>query len=325
MITVLLSGLLTVANAKSSLDILVMADWGGKKVYPYKTPDEFASATEMGKVADQFDVDMVWGLGDNFYDEGIKNEFDPRFNETFESVFNATSLSNIPFYMVAGNHDHRGNVTGQIMYSNHSERWMFPDLWYSKTFKVPGGNLTVQLVMIDTVILEGITFDQEYCDSHNMVHCLIHPEGPVDPEMARAQYEWIESTLANSTADFIIVAGHYPVYSVAEHGPTKGLIEKLIPMLHRYNVSTYMSGHDHTFEYIVSEGIDYIDTGGTHECNPSTAHQRSIPENSLQFRGCDQGGFTRIKVDADGLSVYYYFGNSDHIRYTVPTRKARHL
>merc|ERR1719474_2371901 len=213
MITVLLSGLLTVANAKSSLDILVMADWGGKKVYPYKTPDEFASATEMGKVADQFDVDMVWGLGDNFYDEGIKNEFDPRFNETFESVFNAESLSTIPFYMVAGNHDHRGNITGQIMYSNHSERWVYPALWYTKTFRVPGTHLSLQLLMIDTVIMEGMTYDQEYCDRHKIVDCWIHPRGPTDAEMADAQYEWIEATSANSTADFLIVAGHYPVYS----------------------------------------------------------------------------------------------------------------
>ena len=57
----------------------------------------------MGEIADDFDVDMVWGLGDNFYERGITDEYDFRFNVTFESVFTAKSLSKIPFYMVAGN------------------------------------------------------------------------------------------------------------------------------------------------------------------------------------------------------------------------------
>ena len=35
---------------------------------------------------------------------------------------------------------------------------------------------------------------------------------------ADAQMQWIEQTLANSTADYLVVAGHYPIYSVCEHG-----------------------------------------------------------------------------------------------------------
>ena len=92
----------------------------------------------MGEVGSTYDVDQCWGLGDNFYDNGVVNEYDPRFKETFENVFTADSLMNIPFYMVAGNHDHYGNVSGEIMYSNHSARWVFPDYWYNIKFAVPG-------------------------------------------------------------------------------------------------------------------------------------------------------------------------------------------
>ena len=82
---------------------------------------------------------------------------------------------------------------------------------------------------------------------------------------------------------------------------------------------------DHTFEYIESAGIDYIDTGGTHVCDLHTDHNATIPENSLIFHGCEDGGFTRIQVDKTGMGVYYYFGSDTNVKYTVPTRNSRHM
>jgi len=324
MLTALAAGFVAATNAKDSLDILVMGDWGGSPNSPYTTTDEVDSAKIMGEVGSTYDVDMVWGLGDNFYDNGVKNEYDSRFKHTFEDVFDASSLNKIPFYMVAGNHDHYGNVTGEIEYSNHSARWRFPDYWYTHSFKVPGTDFTLQLVMIDTVLLDGISFSHDFCEKYNITDCPIQPRGPADPALAQTQYEWIEATLAASKADFIVVCGHYPVYSIAEHGSTADLIKNLKPLLTKYKVQTYMSGHDHTFEYIDSgDGVDYVDTGGTHVCDSSTSHSNTIPKDSLKFHGCEDGGFTRIRVDKDGMAIYYYYGKSSEVKYTVPTRKSR--
>ena len=69
--------------------------------------------------------------------------------------------------------------------------------------------------------------------------------------------------------------------------------------------------------------MDYIGAGGTHLCDTSTEHISTIPRGSLKFHGCDKGGFVRIKINKQGLSSYYYFGGSDQIQYTVPTRPPR--
>ena len=106
--------------------------------------------------------------------------------------------------------------------------------------------------MIDTVVLAGLT--------HPTLRSR-PPSGPTSLVKAEAEWQWIEQTLESSKADWIIVAGHYPgkssmtvplhnyysnlchththtVWSVAEHGPTLLLVEKLRPMLQKYNVSS---------------------------------------------------------------------------------------
>jgi hypothetical protein len=92
------------------------------------------------------------------------------------------------------------------------------------------------MLLFDTVIGLGNSDDNE--DKFSQL------PGPADPPAAAAQWAWLEAAMANSTAEYLWVGGHYPVWSACSHGPTQGLVQKLKPMLEKYGAH-YMSGHDH--------------------------------------------------------------------------------
>ena len=69
------------------LNFLVLGDWGGSPDPPYTTEAEKSVASVMGNVAASKKSQFTLALGDNFYDQGVKDVSDPRFNYTFEVRF----------------------------------------------------------------------------------------------------------------------------------------------------------------------------------------------------------------------------------------------
>ena len=137
------------------LSFLVIGDWGGTDEPPYYLPGQLATAQGMAHVAAVLDSQFVVALGDNFYVYGIRsNAHDARFQRTFEDIYTAPALQT-PWHVVAGNHDHYGNVTAQMAYAGQSVRWKYPDLYHTWTLAIPNSSMTVQVILIDTVVLEG--------------------------------------------------------------------------------------------------------------------------------------------------------------------------
>jgi len=310
-----------------------MGDWGGAETAPYTTPGEIATAGGMESIAANGIPEMsatpphfALALGDNFYSHGLQGDcHSPRFTNTFENVFSGDHLkSPFTFHVLAGNHDHLGNVTAQIEYSKISERWSFPTEYY--TFTETGGDgSTVQFVMIDTVILGGGS-EVLHPVTDEIVRELHGNElpGPSDQAKADAQLAWIASTIASSTADYLLVAGHYPVYSICEHGPTPTLISSLLPLMEKSKVTAYLAGHDHCMEYLnTGTQLDHHGIGSAHSNDPSTAHAHAVPQDSLKWHlEGRSGGFASFDVSKSGLTVRHHAGNGTVV-FTAPTHAPR--
>ncbi|KAG8441388.1 hypothetical protein GDO86_006938 [Hymenochirus boettgeri] len=255
-------------------------------------------AEEIGKTV------ANWGLilfvsGDNFYYDGVTDVTDPRFKSTFESVYKAESLSGIPWYILAGNHDHKGNVSAQIAYSNVSARWKYPDYYYDLSFTIPGSNVSVRIITLDTVMLCGNSDD--FHDGQ--------PRGPADFKVSGRQLEWLVEKMQSSKEHYLLVAGHYPIWSVAEHGPTHCLLNSVEPLLKKYKATAYLCGHEHNMQYLQdNEGIGYLLSGAGNFMENSHAHEDEVPRGYLRFFQGDpdtMGSFAYVQISPREMNITY--------------------
>jgi len=189
-------------DASTTFNWITTADWGDDSA------GQHACAAGMGKVAAEINAQQVFMLGDNFYPSGIHPVDGPdgeiRIKKTFEDVYTADSLQHVPFYVIAGNHDHLGNVTAQIAYSqSRATRYRFPSYWHNVTQRVKLGDKTVELefLLYDTVIMAG---NADVLLENGTVKELKMSEltgpAPEHKDLAAEQMAWLEERMGNSTA-----------------------------------------------------------------------------------------------------------------------------
>jgi tartrate-resistant acid phosphatase type 5 len=123
-------------------------------------------------------------------------------------------------------------------------------------------------------------------------------------------------TISASGVPYIIVGSHFPVFSVAEHGSTQCLIDNLMPLLHKYKVSLYLSGHDHNLQHIshtyLGSTVEYMVTGANSLNAISAANIDTVPADSLKFRWPTKskldafiGGFLMITASDQNMTVNF--------------------
>ena len=65
----------------------------------------------------------------------------------------------------------------------------------------------------------------------------------IQNQLAHIEAMLVEAIRHNPT--WLLVAGHYPIFSTGEHGDTSELKSYLLPLLTKYKVHAYFCGHDH--------------------------------------------------------------------------------
>mmetsp|Transcript_25231 Transcript_25231/g.25451 ORF Transcript_25231/g.25451 Transcript_25231/m.25451 type:complete len:406 (+) Transcript_25231:227-1444(+) len=229
---------------KDSLNFLLTGDWG------WNGYNQTLTAYQMGVYSWLISAEFVIALGDNFYVDGVTNTSDPTWNRAFHDVYTSKYLK-IPWFPILGNHDYHGNTTAQIERSKVDDMWTMPAKYYYYVYDIPHGG-TLCIVYIDTQIIDPSAHDTE-----SMY------ENPNWENNRKEHLEWIVRVLSeqNRTATWLLVAGHYPVYSIGDSGDNNQLITSLLPILKESNVHAYICGHDHNHQHIYKDNFHFIVDG----------------------------------------------------------------
>mmetsp|Transcript_24212 Transcript_24212/g.46925 ORF Transcript_24212/g.46925 Transcript_24212/m.46925 type:complete len:454 (+) Transcript_24212:143-1504(+) len=320
-LTMMIAGYVAISDS-DEISFVTLGDWGcgpDNCRVPPSAPEGFhdggghqlSVAHHMAKAAAAISSKFVLALGDNFYWGGVDSPTDPLWKTVWLDRFNHESLQT-PWYAILGNHDHYGNAEAQIDFSSKKldcthfkvcpSRWVLPRYWYSVVVPSDSKKFDVQFVFIDTVILaEGASQEaaKEKIKEGKLSKDYIakwEKWAGQRKAMAKIQLEWFEHTLNSSTADWLIVAGHYPVFSGGEHGNTPELQQQILPLLQKYNVDAYLAGHDHTLQHLESGGVHYLVSGS----GALKGEYHALPQSLF---GSTENGFMTHRVRQDTMQV----------------------
>lgn len=238
---------------KKSFTFVVIGDWGRNG-----NEDQMKSVNALANVVEESDAEFVVSTGDNFYPVGVQSIDDIQWINSFETPYKAHPL-HIPWYVILGNHDYRGNVQAQIDYMKRSRRWNMPARYYTKKHLLEDATpkTEVQLFYIDTN-----PFIEDY-QAHN-------EEYNVKGQDTKKQLQWLENELKKSTAKWKFVVGHHHIYSGGKRkGEQKELVQHIVPLLKKYNVTAYLNGHEHDLQHIERDGLHFITSGAGSEVRPT--------------------------------------------------------
>lgn len=254
-------GLAALGAAQSS-SIYVIGDWGTGGKLQRRVAEGMRK-----RIATKGAPSLILSVGDNIYADGVSSVDDPQWDAKYASVYKGIS---IPWWAILGNHDHRGNVDAQIAYSRKNPLWNMPSRTWTTTVPVTSST-SLGITGIDTTPL------------------LQKQDG------WKKQLEWLDETLAASSATVNIVAGHHPMRSYGHYGDSTFLITHLKPILDKHKVRLYASGHDHDLQAIKhpADAFGCLISGAGGGTRPSKRG-----EHTAAFH--EGGGFAELCIASSG-------------------------
>ncbi|MFD2286847.1 purple acid phosphatase family protein [Pedobacter petrophilus] len=275
----------TLTKEPTALNFIAMGDWGRNGADHQKQV-----AKQMGLTASEVKAQFIISTGDNFYPSGVISDHDPLFKYSFEDIYTDFSLQ-WDWYSVLGNHDYKSNPDAQVAYSKISRRWKMPARYFAKKFPINGDlNNQVLIAFIDTnPLIPEFYKNAEY--------------GPnVKGQDTTAQKKWLAKTLGDKdvTIKWKIVVGHHPMFtggSRTDGYDTKAIRGSLKSVLDQYGVDVYLTGHEHSLQYIKPEGkTHHFISGAASEKTPV----KLIPDAQMV---ASEYGFMLFSVSNNQLRV----------------------
>lgn len=275
----------------NKLNFYVANDLGRNGYYDQKPIAEL-----MGTMAEEIGPEFVLATGDIHHFEGVRSVNDPLWMTNFELIYSHPELM-IDWFPLLGNHEYRGNTQAVLDYTNISRRWSMPARYYTKAFEEEG--TTIRIVWLDTApLIDKYRNEKEsYPDASK--------------QDMNKQLLWVDSVLTSAKEDWIIVAGHHPIYAETskDDSERKDMQKRLDTILRKHKVDMYICGHIHNFQHIRVPGsdIDYIvNSAGSlaRKVKPIEGTKFCSPEPGFSICSVSKKEFNLFMIDKKGIILY---------------------
>ena len=246
-----------------------------KKKYYFEKGGAFLVGKAMTNYCKKNTCDFSLMLGDNIYPNGAQGDEsdEKRFRQLIYMPFKNLERNNkdFRFYVILGNHDwyshewipdnpkrmeelaYKGIYAQMEYYSRPGSRYVLnPDSTDPKRktyYNFTTNEGKIEFFALDTQkILNGLKVP-DYKNPAKFEKNFT----PTSKEELEEMITWLKEGLKNSNADWKIVFGHHPLYSLGgtKFMQAKLLRELLLDTLCKY-ADIYMAGHEHDMEYHVA-------------------------------------------------------------------------
>jgi len=269
----LIAGFLLLSSTGQSLIIGVIGDYGAASEGHYEQELSVANLVK------SWNPDFIITVGDNNYYWGEASTIDTNIGQFYHEyiypytgVYGAGAVSN-RFFPCLGNHD-----------------------WYAAVF--PEGSAAPYLAYFT---LPGNERYYNYREGNVEIFALdnegFEPDGTTNNSV---QARWLQNVLSASTATWKIVYMHEPAYS---SGGIYGSNPRFQWPFAAWGASVVLSGHDHIYERLFTNGIPYFVNGlGGYETYALTP--QALAGSRARFSG-DHGAL-RIDITSSEMSFKFF-------------------
>lgn len=312
---------------------LVVGDWGSSLDDPETWADQRRTASAMVAYAAGVrrpSHAFVLSVGDQAYPHGVDNVTDAtaRFARSFFPVY-GPALTKKPWHLTLGNHDCQGSPEAAYLYASSPSNPFHMEPYYVIAREAPDGS-ALRLFSLDACTLvcgkprpageENFRCDGVWADTD---------------ESRLGMLSWLEGELRHAgcrddgRGAWCVVSTHWPVYSFGGNGPTKELQEDLVPIMERYGVAAYFSGHDHNLQHIVPDAssgraVEYfVSGGGGYRLHPGLKPEvdPGLNEGVQSVFRETAHGFASVEVSKAALQVTFVSDGGVELYHTsIPSR-----
>jgi tartrate-resistant acid phosphatase type 5 len=259
---------------------------------------QIALAGALERAVDATGARLLLTTGDNVYigpegtPAGTGNEDDDWYSSFYQPY--RYLLNRLPVFPTVGNHDagdsERSDDRDQLVDNMFCDLRFRPEIEAGRASLGPGLFYRLKIGSL----LELICIDTSIANEPDVEHYFD------DPEHAR----WVRDALAaeGTGARWRIPFSHHPPFCAGpEHGPTPGMVERLVPLFEQAGVRIVLSGHEHNFQRSVVNGIDYLVSGAGGKLRPK-------PPATFDVAGtrewAAEGHFLVVEAEEDRLTIH---------------------